>query len=84
MNKTCQFPLWGEGKPSREFCGAPATNGSYCEHHHSVCYQGKNKSTNRQRIIKMLQGGIEPKDIPEALNVSLSYVYQIRNQLNAA
>lgn len=29
----CKWPI-GEGKPFL-FCGHPATNGSYCEHHHN-------------------------------------------------
>ena len=35
----CQFPLWGDGRPSHVYCGAPARPGSsYCRRHHDRCW----------------------------------------------
>ena len=35
----CQWPLWGMGRPTHLFCGAPARLGSsWCVEHHARCY----------------------------------------------
>lgn len=36
--KSCQFPLWGDGRPTHQFCGAETRVGSYCGEHAMRCY----------------------------------------------
>lgn len=34
----CRYPLEGDSLATYVFCGAPATNKSYCKEHHQLCY----------------------------------------------
>lgn len=41
----CRFPLWGNGKPTHEYCGAKqhAPGEPYCSEHRAICWVGKPK-----------------------------------------
>ncbi len=38
-HKTCRFPLWGQERPTHEYCGEPVQEkSSYCPEHHERCW----------------------------------------------
>lgn len=36
--RTCQYPMWGRGRPNHVFCDEPAAIRSYCLCHARVCF----------------------------------------------
>lgn len=38
--RTCQFPLWGNERPTHVYCDEPATVKSYCGKHAAMCFGG--------------------------------------------
>lgn len=36
---TCQYPMWGYGRPTHKYCGAAVARAPYCSTHFDVCHE---------------------------------------------
>jgi len=56
----CRFPLWKD-KVNHRYCGKPTTGGcSYCDHHHTICYQPGTSYAEMERLRKRRPAAISP------------------------
>lgn len=79
---TCRFPLWGDGKITHEYCGAPVHSDPYCEKHHGLCRKtaGQIRVNRRKRVLKLVERGYSVKQIVAWLGTTPQYIYNIKTK----